>query len=124
MKYIRTKDGRIVFTTILKKYENDEKTFNWFINNCCGGKLNVVKVADTIEELCDMFVVWQEGCDMPVDMPLTEKERYNEMKKLVCDGMKAKLNVWLKVAIWTEKGLVYVAKLNDKGELELLWAKN
>lgn len=24
-------------------------------------------------------------------------------------------------AIWTNKGLIYVAKMNDKGELELLW---
>ena len=23
-------------------------------------------------------------------------------------------------AIWTDKGLIYVAKMNDKGELELL----
>ena len=24
-------------------------------------------------------------------------------------------------AIWTDKGLIYAAKMNDKGELELLW---
>ncbi len=23
--------------------------------------------------------------------------------------------------IWTSKGLIYVAKMNDKGELELIW---
>ena len=26
----------------------------------------------------------------------------------------------LRGAIWTDKGLIYVAKMNDKGELELL----
>lgn len=24
-------------------------------------------------------------------------------------------------AIWTDKGLIYVAKMNEKGEFELLW---
>ena len=26
----------------------------------------------------------------------------------------------IKGAIWTDKGLIYVAKMNDKGELELI----
>ena len=29
----------------------------------------------------------------------------------------------IKLAIRTDKGLIYVAKMNDKGELELLWIK-
>ena len=64
-------------------------------------------VADTIEELCDCFVFIDEGCypevlyedDLPI-FPTKHMQFYG--------------------AIWTDKGLIYVAKMNDKGELELL----
>lgn len=114
MKYIRTKDGIYRNASVEKNItiicENRELIVN----------PTIIKQADTIEELCDMFVVWQEGCNMPVDMPLTEKDQYDKMKKVVSAGMKVKMNIWLKCAIWTDKGLIYVAKMNDKGELELL----
>ena len=71
---------------------------------------NLNKEANTIEELCDEFVgidsqghylihndKWLEGARI---VPLEEINYYG--------------------AIWTDKGLIYVAKVNDKGELELL----
>ena len=64
---------------------------------------NVIAQADTIEELCDEFV-----CN---EMLIYEE---TEMKWLASQGN----NVY--GAIWTDKGLIYVAKMNDKGELELL----
>lgn len=66
----------------------------------------VVKSADTIEELCDEFVVLDNNGKPQVYSPFN-------------------LKVWttdndLYGAIWTDKGLIYVAKMNEKGELELL----
>ena len=91
MKYIRTKSG------IKTQYDT--------VRPC-----NVVEKADTIEELCDEFVgidsqghfiihndKWLEGARI---VPLEEIKYYG--------------------AIWTDKGLIYVAKMNDKKELELL----
>ena len=68
----------------------------------------IVKQADTIEELCDEFV-FTKGNIKNVFLPMTfHKEKdltfYDEIYG----------------AIWTDKGLIYVAKMNDKGELELL----
>ena len=78
---------------------------------------DIVKEADTIEELCDEFVVFEESQGNPLICP---KEKCEEFKKIIYIGTFVKLNTWLKGAIWTNKGLIYVAKMNDKGELELL----
>ena len=65
-------------------------------------------IADTIEELCDEFVIvgtnWQQIIDL-------ESARYN---------LKRPKELKVYGAIWTDKGLNYVAKMNDKGEFELL----
>ena len=72
----------------------------------------IIKQADTIEELCDEFI----GIDnSDYHFHFTELEKIN--------GNYSYLNEEYKVfygAIWTDKGLIYVAKMNDKGELELL----
>ena len=63
--------------------------------------------ADTIEDLCDEFV-----CDGFVHNNLKELLEFGELGKFVGGTIYG--------AIWTDKGLIYVAKMNDKGELELL----
>ncbi len=69
------------------------------------------KQADTIEELCDAFVYAK--CDyMELEEAKCEKE-WNES-----DWQQDGLPIY--GAIWTDKGLIYVAKMNEKGELELL----
>ena len=56
-------------------------------------KLTNQKLGDTIEELCDEFVVWQEGCNMPIEMPLTEKEQY-EKEYWKCNAFRCIFNVF------------------------------
>ena len=69
------------------------------------------KVADTIEDLCDMFVVINDDWG---------KEPY------CCTYVEIKLYKIFKTkgkvygAIWTDKGLIYVAKMNQEGKLELI----
>ena len=65
---------------------------------------NVIKSADTIEELCDEFV-FEETYPSGLKRHIITED--------VCVGTQFG-------AIWTDKGLIYVAKMNDKGELELL----
>ena len=69
-------------------------------------KITGCKHTKTIEELCDEFVYVASENDRPV----------------ICykPTVFHKLNDNLYGAIWTDKGLIYVAKMNDKGELELL----
>lgn len=136
MKYIRTKDGRIVD---LEKFINEEKDTPYYkdfefeeisedgelkwtaigtekcsikdqIGRRChfSATLNseVLKQANTIEELCDEFVL--------VSSITSQCFITKYPKAYITNGF----NIY--GAIWTEKGLIYVAKMNDKGELELL----
>lgn len=66
--------------------------------------IEVLKQANTIEELCNEFVV-EDNYDFAIFSNL----KLAMQTKGTCYG-----------AIWTDKGLIYVAKMNDKGELELL----
>lgn len=68
--------------------------------------IEIYKQADTIEELCDEFIGIND----------------NEHQFLRAIPYKCS-NYWnngVYGAIWTDKGLIYVAKLNNKGELELI----
>lgn len=70
----------------------------------CITEENILKQADTIEELCDAFV-FEETYPSGLKRHIITED--------VCVGTQFG-------AIWTDKGLIYVAKMNDKGELELL----
>ena len=102
MKYIRTKDE------VLSCSRNGED-FETILTDQKGWirKENIFKQADTIEELCDEFVYFING--MPF---VTHKGEIHYVAKGI--------PVVIYGAIWTDKGLIYVAKMNDKGELELL----
>ena len=109
MKYIRTKNNLVlkVSDKITDKYGTyylyeDTKWFDFQID----------KVADTIEELCDEFVVFGD-----IDRPYLTRHKFinKEWNKQYFIGGKK-----LYGAIWTDEGLIYVAKMNEKGELELL----
>ena len=114
MRYIRTKDGVYEATDYLEDG-------CWCLNN--GGayfrKADIIKEADIIEELCDEFTYeydknskhtkcWKDTntgiwYDYDVDFKLNKKEIST-----------------IKGAIWTDKGLIYVAKMNENGEFELI----
>ena len=99
MKYIRTKDGRIV-----KHPHPNAEIFTF--------RYEILKTANTIEDLCDEFVA--------VDIGITKdrEKHYKTLEEAKID--KNFLFDRLYGAIWTNKGLIYVAKMNEKGELELI----
>ena len=117
MKYIRTKDEIIDLSNVVigeNGWENIEEYIVFKQEN----QQKPIKQADTIEELCDEFV----GVDIETKTGCIVQ--YSELDKI-----KAEMNKYdfeqgkdyeTYGAIWTDKGLIYVAKMNDKGELELL----
>ena len=112
MKYIRTKDGRIL--------KNGVEERKLGIRNGKGyeiliADINKFREADTIEELCDEFVVClKDGDKLLMDGDVKSARDflfgYGGLRKTEC----------VYGAIWTDKGLIYVAKMNNEGELELL----
>ena len=91
MRYIRMKDK------IVKHPHPNAEVFTF--------RYEIINQADTIEELCDEFVGIYKG---------------KHIKSLSKDLWILKDCEVIYGAIWTDKGLIYVAKMNDKGELELL----
>ena len=95
MRYIRTKDGIEGVPDYYAKKLIETPT---------------LKIADTIEELCDLFVMANKS---------TNKYKiYACLINANADYMFHCENIY--GAIWTDKGLIYVAKMNEEGELELL----
>ena len=110
MKYIRTKNGKIHIS--YNDYQGFEKLWVCKKRNTLADfyyvrRSSIVAQADTIEELCDCFVEVGLGNPMVVtwEYVLHDEDRRN-------------FDVY--GAISTAKGIIYVAKLNEKGELELL----
>ena len=106
--YIRTKDG--VYEVKVNKYH--ELVYckdNQIVLSC-----DILKQAENLEELCDEFVIeW---------LPTNHKDiftidKYSKEVVKSCIG-NSKTKVY--GAIWTDKGLIFVAKMSDKGALELI----
>ena len=80
----------------------------------------IVKSADTIEELCDELVVHNPSNDGDFyPKHFVYQNKWETMLKPMSDYQKSK-GIEIFGAIWTDKGLIYVAKMNSKGDLELL----
>ena len=117
LKYIRTKDG------IYEVVEDNNKEWGKQIVVKFPKNLNmkladvkdqIINQSDNLDELCDEFVIdW---------LPTNHKDIFSideYSKKIIesCIG-NDKTNVY--GAIWTSKGLIYVAKMNENGVLELI----
>ena len=126
MKYIRTKNERIY--EIIEETENSFELYSPFekkmgcsctmIKRILGNNEKpTYRLADTIEELCDEFVAVDNYGNKSIGNDFeVAKAKY---KILNADAVKM-LSGEIYGAIWTDKGLIYVAKMNKEGELELL----
>ena len=110
--YIRTKNRiyKVESETFDKQgYYIDEYEYDMIL------KRKVIKQADTIEELCDEFVGYFECFN--ISHYFINEKSYDELKREV---EMLGPNYIDYGAIWTDKGLIFVAKMNDKGEFELI----
>lgn len=108
-KYVRTR------TNIYKVFGETEKVYYVGCSRNRSkermqSKSKVIAKADTIEELCDEAVFFDDN-----------KEPHYKSKEGSIWYLGASLfTESLRFAIWTDKGLIYVAKVNEDGELELI----
>ena len=122
MKYIRTKDG--IFEKTEWQCDLSGEMFLVKANNKFGNESvfvdEILKQADTIEELCDEFVIYQ----------LWTKSYYIGTKAVGSIKSNIESKYYLSMgyenpvvygAIWVEnKGLIFVARMNNEGVMELL----
>ena len=64
--------------------------------------------------MCDEFIAHNHKASPDVRDVFSIKEELNYALDYMEDGYT------IYGAIWTDKGLIYVAKMNDKGDLELI----
>lgn len=113
MKYIRTKDDIYeLMPNIEQDYEIsfDNKTLEpayYTINHDWAAKKDVIKQANTIEELIDEYVA-KKDCSRP--FVIKKYEIYSNLQ----------FGFTIYGSIWVDDNLVKVAKMNDEGELELI----
>lgn len=102
MKYIRTKDGRIIDFNSLTETAKASVSMDAMEKNCD------FEIGDTIEELCDEFVC-------------IRKDNSKALLSCVDEVLPLRMcYIGIYGAIWIDALLKPVAKMNDKGELELL----
>lgn len=119
-RYIRTKDGRLFEvlksdgeTVCVKDYDYDND--DWYTRTV---KSRDVRQADAVEELCDEFVVLEYGIESGV---LYSRSQYIILEDAIASQTsKHKCSYEIYGAVWTDSGLIYRAKMNEKGEMELL----
>jgi len=118
MKYIRTKNyvfrvaEDIMLATSPMRYAVLDKKEDIRIGSICVN--DAIAQSDTIEELCDEFV-----CRTELDS--VHKWFVDDLEYIIkeLDWLKEEqYNIY--GAIWTDKGLIYVAKMNEDGVLCLL----
>lgn len=115
MKYIRTKDDRLFRVIKDLTYENtyyfETKAEMLTIMTEEKYLSTMGKVADTIEELCDWFVLKEDN---------KIRVLYDSLENAITCEENDIARYEIIGAIETDKGLIYVAKMNSNGELELL----
>ena len=110
--YIRTKNRIYKVESILrdsgfiKGYNVGEMAFI--------RKDQVINQAETIEELCDMTIVVDD------ERPSNVFELEWGIDKELLSKYKDVQGVYVYGAIWTSKGLIYVAKMDNEGKLVLI----
>lgn len=114
-KYIRTKDGRIL------EWGKLNELTKLSIDIC----EETIEEADTIEELCDEFVLVKDNYKTLLELEANRTIKNGFLKDIKSDWLSyiddyLEQGSELYGAIWTDKGLIYVAKINDKGELEII----
>ena len=122
--FIRTED-EIIDLEKLKTYTNIEIEKNnlYVFNGNLKNTITFVKQADTIEELCDEFVLVAEDYDyFQTTRKITRKWVFDDLANAEQkeDEIGKGISRTIYGAIWTENGLIFVSKENIKGELELL----
>jgi hypothetical protein len=119
MNYIRT-ENKIIKVRRNKWNELVDKQGKYI------AELEIINQADTIEELCDEFVmVWNKK-----KFPYSTSRQYlsfagygdlkRDMREEENFGFYLNQDYIIYGAIWTPKGLIYVAKMNSDGALELI----
>ena len=107
--YIRTYEGHIYERIEQRIMKNVYSSGEQYRHNLNSEWENIIKQSENLEELCDEFV----GVDKTI-------ENGHQLLRAIPYKCANFWNGGVYGAIWTSKGLIYVAKINENGDLELI----
>ena len=110
MKYIKTTSEIYNIDDLYICEEIKEKPYATKKGGFCIYKECIVQEADTIEELVDYYIGIRDGVHYFWNKADSKYAKSDKVYKIMT----------VYGAIWTDRGLIYVAKMNNNGELELL----
>ena len=111
--YIRTKNK--IYQVESETYDKQGYYIDGYDDYDVILKEQVINQSENLFELIDEFVVIRGGTKIN---QLVRTDDINYLKEMMREDKRI---VDVKGAIWSDKGLIYVAKFNDKGDLELIW---
>lgn len=126
MRYIRTKDGVYELISNLDNKNRMNVKAKTYFSYVLIAKSSIVAQDNTIEDLVDEYVFVDSIGSFVITIDWCDKQKVEKSTvEFECMSLSRPLKDCLKRgtiygAIWTDKGLIYVAKMNEKGELELL----
>lgn len=118
--YIKTKDG-IYYVGDLVKDEYGNYCHNVDDKTCEVPAKGIIKEADTPEELCDLFV-YTEARDVLDKFFFYDKQSDSFVSIYdyeFCLERDSEITKFLKGAIFTDKGLIYVTQMDKEGRAKL-----
>ena len=126
MNYIRTKD-RIYEVKEENVKFRDKLYYMAYERKTNGGESiisliaidKVVNSSDDPAELCDEFIYNDQEYDLPQRCHQSYRGEWYDEQRIRCLNNEEVLTI--KGAIWTNKGLQFVAKMNSEENLELIW---
>lgn len=118
MKYIRTENGIYEVEAITEEIMDLETGQTALVYHLSDGNYRTnydeFNLADTIIELCDYVFLFDNEVTIRKLTHEDDEDTIEYLKECIELGMKIKL------AILTDKGLIYVAEMNDEGDLKLI----
>ena len=118
MKYIRTEKGHIYEYVEQRIHPSQYLKFGQYRHNLNSEYEQIIAQADTIEELCDKYVGISNN--KPMIIIYEFDEYYDEYNDTYTKEELIEVYDVIYGAIWIDKGLIYVAKMNENGVLELI----
>ena len=112
-KYIRTED-KIIDVSYLNK-DDKGNYYIWESDDFCANrkyiyKEDIIKESDNLEDLCDEFILFDDE----------NKIHYQSQESSIWWLGASLYPKSVRGAIFTDKGIIYVAKMNENKELELI----
>lgn len=120
MKYVLTKDGRAFAYEVENETDLDDEFIfmGALIAKSKKEGFEVLKVVDAVEDLCDEFVLENEIVSTS-KCSIMNRRIFEHMRKAIFEASKI-THKKCYGAIWTDKGLIFIAVMNEKGVMELL----